>query len=141
MKAVIFLAVVIFACVVPCQAKENEFTIKISADGVSLNVEWEDNKSVEALRKILPLTVEMSAYGGFEQVGSLGSGAKSLPRNDSHMTAKPGDIMLYSGNQIVIFHGNNSWAYTRLGKITGKSQAELSEIFDKPGVTLKIFAE
>lgn len=138
MKAVIFLAVVIFACAVPCQAKENEFTIKISADGVSLNVEWENNKSVESLKKLLPLTVEMSAYGGFEQVGSLG---RSLPRNDSHMTAKPGDIMLYSGNQIVIFHGSNSWAYTRLGKITGKSRAELSEIFDKPGVTLKISAE
>ena len=138
MKVIICLVLVIFACAVPCQAKENEFTIKISADGVSLNVEWENNKSVEALRKILPITVEMSAYGGFEQVGSLG---RSLPRNDSHITAKPGDIMLYSGNQIVIFHGNNSWAYTRLGKITGKSRAELSEIFDKPGVTLKIFAE
>ena len=136
MKAVIFLAIVILLTgVASCSA---DLAMKISADGVSLNVEWENNKSVEALRKILPLTVEMSAYGGFEQVGRLG---RSLPRNDSHITAKPGDIMLYSGNQIVIFHGNNSWAYTRLGKITGKSRAELSEIFDKPGVTLKIFAE
>ena len=123
--------------VAPCTA-ENESDMKIFADGVSLNVEWEDNESVKALRKIIPLTVEMSAYGGFEQVGNLG---RTLPRNDTHITAKPGDIMLYSGNQIVIFHGSNSWAYTRLGKITGKSRAELSEIFDKPGVTLKIFAE
>ena len=123
--------------VAPCTA-ENESDMKISADGVSLNVEWEDNESVKALRKIIPLTVEMSAYGGFEQVGNLG---RTLPRNDTHITAKPGDIMLYSGNQIVIFHGSNSWAYTRLGKITGKSRAELSEIFDKPGVTLKISAD
>ena len=123
--------------VAPCTA-ENESDMKIFADGVSLNVEWEDNESVKALRKIIPLTVEMSAYGGFEQVGNLG---RTLPRNDTHITAKPGDIMLYSGNQIVIFHGSNSWAYTRLGKITGKSRAELSEIFDKPGVTLKISAD
>lgn len=112
--------------------------LKIAIDGVNIPVEWEDNESVNALKKLAPLTVEMSAYGGFEQVGSLG---RTLPRNDSHITAKPGDIMLYSGNQIVIFHGSNSWSYTRFGKITGKSQAELSEIFDKPGVTLKIFAE
>jgi len=136
LKVIICIVLVIFACAVPCQAKENEFTIKISADGVSLNVEWENNKSVEALKKILHLTVEKSAYGGFEQVGSLG---RTLPRNDSHITAKPGDIMLYSGNQIVIFHGSNSWAYTRLGKITGITKAGLAEILNKPGITLKIY--
>lgn len=134
MKTVIFLALMIL-CAAPCFA---DSSMKISVDGVSLNVEWEDNESVNALRKLAPLTVKMSAYGGFEQVGSLG---RNLPRNDTHITTKPGDIMLYSGNQIVIFHGTNSWAYTRLGKITGKSNAELTEIFDKPGVTLKISAE
>lgn len=134
MKTVIFLALTIL-CAAPCFA---DSSIKISVDGVRLNVEWEDNESVKALRKLAPVTVKMSAYGGFEQVGSLG---KNLPRNDTHITTKPGDIVLYSGNQIVIFHGANSWAYTRLGKITGKSNAELTEIFDKPGVTLKISAE
>ena len=112
--------------------------MKIFADGVSLNVEWEDNESVKALRKILPLTVEMSAYGGFEQVGSLG---RTLPRNDTHITTKPGDIVLYSGNQIVIFHGSNSWAYTRLGRITGITEAGLADILNKPGITLKISAD
>ena len=29
----------------------------------------------------------------------------------------PGDIVLYSGDQIVIFYGSNSWAYTRLGHV------------------------
>ena len=123
--------------VAPCTA-ENESAMKISADGVSLNVEWEDNESVKALRKIIPLTVEMSAYGGFEQVGNLG---RTLPRKDTHITTKPGDIVLYSGNQIVIFHGSNSWAYTRLGRITGITKAGLAEIFDKPGVTLTISAD
>ena len=134
MKAVIFLAVMIL-CAAPCFA---DSAMKIYVDGVSLNVEWEDNESVKALMKLAPVTVKMSAYGGFEQVGNLG---RNLPRNDTHITAKPGDIMLYSGNQIVIFHGHNSWSYTRLGKITGITKAGLAEILNKPGITLKISAD
>ena len=55
-----------------------------------------------------------SAYGGFEQVGSL---PQSFSRSDVQMTTQPGDIVLYSGNQLVIFFGSNSWSYTRLGHI------------------------
>lgn len=134
--AVIFLAVMIFVMgVASCSA---DSAMKIYVDGVSLNVEWEDNESVKALMKLAPVTVKMSTYGGFEQVGNLG---RNLPRNDTHITTKPGDIMLYSGNQIVIFHGSNSWAYTRLGKITGITKAGLAEILNKPGITLKISAD
>ena len=32
-------------------------------------------------------------------------------------TTRAGDIVLYTGNQIVIFYGSNSWSYTRLGRI------------------------
>lgn len=134
MKAVIFLAVMILWAA-PCFA---DSAMKISVDGVNVPVEWEDNASVEALKSLAPLTVKMSAYGGFEQVGSLG---RSLPRNDTHITTRAGDIVLYSGNQIVIFHGSNSWAYTRLGRITGITEAGLAEILDKPGVTLTISAD
>ena len=134
MKMIIFLAVIAL-WIAPCFAESD---MKISVDGVNIPVEWENNASVEALKKLAPLTVKMSAYGGFEQVGDLG---KNLPRNDTHINTKPGDIVLYSGNQIVIFHGSNSWAYTRLGKITGKTKAGLAEILNKPGITLKISAD
>ncbi|MBQ3914896.1 MAG: hypothetical protein II692_05885, partial [Paludibacteraceae bacterium] len=33
--------------------------------------------------------------------------------------------ILYSGNQIVLFYGSNSWSYTRLGRIEYSTQAEL----------------
>ena len=33
------------------------------------------------------------------------------------MTASSGDIVLYNGNNIVIFYGSNSWSYTKLGRI------------------------
>ena len=91
----------------------------LKINGEKFQVEWEDNESVEALKKLCPLTVEMSMYGGFEQVGSLGS---SLPRSDAQTTTDYGDIVLYSGNQIVIFYGTNSWAYTRLGHITADKE-------------------
>ena len=109
--------------------------LNIMIDGENIPVRWENNESVNALKNFAPLTVKLSAYGGFEQVGSLGH---NLPRSDIDMTTQPGDIVLYSGNQIVIFHGSNSWAYTKLGSITGKTLSELKAILDKPGVTLKI---
>lgn len=56
-----------------------------------------------------------SAYGGFEQVGSF---PRSFSRNDVQMTTEPGDIVLYSGNQLVVFFGSNSWSYTKLGHIS-----------------------
>lgn len=61
-----------------------------------------------------PITIRMSDYGGFEKVGSLG---ESLPTSDRQTTTEEGDIVLYSGNQIVIFYGTNSWSYTRLGHV------------------------
>ena len=109
--------------------------ISLSIAGQPLTVEWEDNASVDALRELLesgPLSVQLSQYGGFEQVGALGT---SLPRNDVRTTTEPGDIVLYSGNQIVIFYGSNSWAYTRLGRITGMSGEELSALLGVENVT------
>lgn len=111
----------------------NEITLTVS--GKRLTVEWAENASVDALRELLekrPLTVELSQYGGFEQVGALGT---SLPRNDVQTTTEPGDIVLYSGSQIVMFYGSNSWAYTRLGRITGMSGEELTALLGVGGVT------
>ena len=88
--------------------------IRLCLNGEEIPVTWEENDAVEALRGLLPLRVELSPYGGFEQVGALGD---SLPRNDTEITTEPGDIMLYSGNQIVLFYGSNTWQYTRLGRI------------------------
>ena len=106
-----------------------------------VSVEWEENESTAALlARALeePIEVPLSMYGGFEQVGSLG---ESLPRADAQITTRPGDIVLYSGNQIVLFYGSNSWAYTRLGRITGQSEAELTDLLGQGDVTITIFAE
>ena len=85
-----------------------------------------------------PLTIQMSMYGGFEQVGSIGS---SLPRNDVQTTTGAGDIVLYSGNQIVVFYGSNSWAYTRLGHITDQDAAGMAELLGNGDVIVTISME
>ena len=77
----------------------------------------ESNSAVDAFVDMMresPITIRMSDYGGFEKVGSLG---ESLPTSDRQTTTEEGDIVLYSGNQIVIFYGTNSWSYTRLGHV------------------------
>lgn len=94
------------------QKKEQSMKMYINAEKVS--VLWEDNESVKALNELLPIEIEMKMYSDFEQVGSIG---KKLPRNDVQMTTKSGDIVLYAGDQLVVFYGSNSWAYTKLGKI------------------------
>lgn len=76
-----------------------------------------DNEAVDALIEMMkeaPVVIQMSDYAGFEKVGSLGT---SLPSSNSQTTTQAGDIVLYQGNQIVIFYGSNSWSYTRLGYI------------------------
>ena len=74
----------------------------------------------------------MNKYGGFEQVGSIG---KTLPSNDINITTNPGDIVLYSSNQIVIFYGSNTWAYTKLGHIN-LSKDELENLLSNSNVTI-----
>lgn len=94
-----------------------------------------NNSSATAFYKLLqkaPLTIKLNEYGGFEKVGSIGS---SLPRNDKQIATTAGDIMLYQGNQITIFYNNNSWSYTRLGKVNGVTQTELKQILGKGDVT------
>lgn len=103
-----------------------------------VSVTWEDNESVDTLVNLVkaePLVINMSMYGGFEQVGSLG---ESLPRNDKQTSTSAGDIVLYSGNQIVVFYGSNSWAYTRLGRITDRTAAEMTDLLGSGNVTITI---
>jgi len=114
-----------------------KISIQITSDSGShtLSATLADNSSATAFYELLkkgPLTVKMSDYGSFEKVGSLGT---SLPRNDSKITTSAGDIILYQGNQITIYYDTNSWNFTRLGKVDGKSQTELKEILGKGDVT------
>lgn len=93
----------------------NKMVLKIGDSNFTATLE--DNEAVKALTEMMneaPIIIEMSDYSGFEKVGSLGT---SLPTDNKQTTTEVGDIVLYNGNQIVIFYGSNSWSYTKLGKI------------------------
>ena len=118
--------------------EEIEMNLKMKISDNEVEVIWEDNESVDALKQLVKdeaLIVEMSMYGGFEQVGSLGN---SLPRNDTQTVTEAGDIVLYSGNQIVVFYGSNSWAYTRLGHIADENKEELTELLGNGDVIIEL---
>lgn len=117
--------------------EEGDNDMQMMIGETPVTVAWEDNASVEALRALAAegIEIEMSMYGGFEQVGSIG---QSLPRDDAQTTTTSGDIVLYSGNQLVVFYGSNSWAYTRLGHITDQTPAQMKALLGSGDVTITL---
>lgn len=118
---------------VPAASEDTE-GMQLYIGSSAVPVVWEDNGSVRALSALLPLEIEMSLYGGFEQVGSIG---QSIERSDSRTTTKCGDIMLYSGDQIVLFFGQNTWSYTRLGHID-LGEDEITALLSGKNVTITL---
>lgn len=119
--------------------EENELmnkTLSLKIGNTIVDVDWLENDSIDALKELAKdgLTIKMNMYGGFEQVGSIG---KSIVSSDTRITTNPGDIVLYSSNQIVIFYGSNTWAYTKLGHIN-LSKSELTNLLGNSDVTITI---
>lgn len=100
--------------------------IEIQIGDAVMTAELENNIATEELVEILSddeIVMSASNYGGFEKVCSIG---QSIARADEQITTEPGDIMLYNGNQIVIFYDSNSWSYTPIGHIDASAE-ELEE--------------
>ena len=108
----------------------------LEINDIEVDVIWTDNDSVRALKNLAKdeLTINMSKYGGFEQVGSIGS---ALPSSDTIITTNPGDIVLYSSIQIVLFYDSNTWSYTKLGHIN-LSKSELTDLLGDEDVVITL---
>ena len=111
-------------------------TLVLKIDNTIVDVYWMDNVSVKELEKLAKdgLTIEMHKYSTFEQVGSL---PKSIKSSDTNITTTPGDIVLYSSNQIVLFYGSNTWDYTKLGHIN-LTKNELTDLLADEDVTITL---
>ena len=115
--------------------------VLLSINGNTVNVVWESDDIEKELRskirgKVL-LDIALKDYGGFEKTGKLGF---DLPTNDAELTAKPGDIMLYQGDQISIFYGENTWSYTKLGHIE-MDEAELRALLGDGDIYIRLWLE
>ena len=99
------------------EEENSEMQMNVQVGGSNFTATLEENEAVDALVDMMeqgPVTIQMSDYSGFEKVGPLGT---SIPASNQQTTTQAGDIVLYQGNQIVMFYGSNSWSYTRLGHI------------------------
>ena len=111
--------------------------MKMYINDKEIPVTWENNPSVSALKSNLQagdIVVSMSMYSNNEQVGPLD---KSYPSNDVQTTTNNGDIVLYRSDQIVLFYGSNSWAYTRLGKMD-LSKNEVVNLLSNGDVSIRL---
>ena len=118
---------------------EKEY-MKLYFNDTEIPVIWEDNQTVQELMEEArkgDVIVQMAMYSDNEQVGSL---EKSYTKNDEQITTYSGDIVLYSGDKIVVFYGSNSWAYTRLGKMN-IPESNVTELLSNGDITLKIAIE
>ena len=116
---------------------DEDTEMKLYFSDIEIPISWENCKAVRELEEEVAngdIIVSMSMYGGWEQVGSLG---RSYSRTDHQMTAQSGDVVLYNGNQIVVFYGSNAWSYTKLGRME-LSQNELEELLSNGDITLTI---
>lgn len=96
-------------------------TVYVTANGQTKAMTLTDNAATRQWEELLaagPMTIRMRDYGGFEKVGAL---PQALPSEDQQISTVPGDVMLYQGNSVVIFYGENTWAYTPLGKLEGSA--------------------
>ena len=104
--------------------EQTEMKMNVQIGDYNFTATLEDNEAVGELLDMMkegPVTIQMDDYSGFEKVGSLG---RSLTTSNSQTTTTAGDIVLYNGNNIVVFYGSTSWSYTRIGKIDDLSDWE-----------------
>lgn len=117
---------------------EGSNTMNITINDTTLTATMENNSSAQALLNMLqsgPLTIDMHDYAGMEKVGTLDT---TLPTNDQQITTEPGDIILYQGNQVTIYYGNNQWSLTKLGHIDNVTAEELRQLLGSENVTVTL---
>ena len=113
-----------------------DVNVYLTMNGEKMSLSLYDNATTRVLIDKLyqcDVTVTVEDYGDFEKVGSLGF---SLPTNDERITTEIGEVVLYQGDKITLFYGQNTWEYTRLGYIVGYSSELLVQILrDTDGAT------
>ena len=111
---------------------EETMTISLTIGDQVFKADIEASASGKAFCAKLPLTLEMNELNGNEKYCY----GISLPRADRHFgTIAAGDLMLYSGNCLVLFYGPaGGYSYTRIGKL--QSPAGLAAALGSGPVTV-----
>ena len=94
------------------------------------------NSSADALIALLErgdIALNMRDNGGFEKIAEL---ERSLPTNDIPLAAEPGDLILYNGNTVCLYYGENMYSLTRLGKIQNTDEETLRSLLGDGDVSI-----
>ncbi|GMA47570.1 cyclophilin-like fold protein [Tetragenococcus muriaticus] len=112
--------------------------LKLTFNNQELTATLADNSSAQALAEKLregDLTIKLDDFANMEKVGSLGF---SLPKNDERVNAVAGDLILYQGNNFVVYYDKNSWNFTRLGKIDIANPKDLKRTLGNGSLTVTL---
>jgi hypothetical protein len=96
-------------------------TMKITIGSNRFTVTLNDNPTVDALKPLLPFTVEMTELNGNEKYFDLPTKLPVAAANPG--TIQAGDLMLWQSNTLVLFYKSfrTSYSYTRIGRIDNAS--------------------
>ena len=97
----------------------------VSINNKELEIELDDNSTVSALVKLLPLELSMSDLNGNEKYAYLD---ESLPTNTySPKHIEAGDVMLFGDDCLVIFYKSfdTNYSYSKIGHV--KNLPELGD--------------
>lgn len=101
----------------------------------TFSVELADTQAAKELIALLPLTLNMQDHLHNEKFAEL---PKALSRNDQAIGCiEAGDIMLWSGDTLVVFYESfqSSYRYTKLGKIKNTEQLKNAVSTEKVTMT------
>ena len=134
---VIIVSVVVTAVIINNKDEDSNFPLEknqliddeeIAVDKVYIGInnetfemDLEDNSTVSALVKMLPLNLSMSDLNGNEKYAYFD---KPLPTNTySPKHIEAGDVMLFGDNCLVIFYESfdTSYNYSKIGRINNMS--------------------
>ncbi len=117
---------------------EQQGMIKITIGSRVFTATLNNRPAADALRSMLPLTLDMQDLNGNEKFHQLDTG---LPTSDHQPgTIQTGDLMLWSGNTLVLFYRTfkTGYPYTRIGRIDDPKG--LAEAVGKGKVTVRFEA-
>lgn len=112
---IIFLINFLVACIMELDAQTQKLVVTIGGNRFTATLN--DNETVKAFISLLPLNINMNEMGGYEKYYYL---SQSLPGSPSNVgTTYEGDLMIWSGNCLVLFYTtrSTSYSYIKLGRI------------------------
>lgn len=134
---IVFTLAVVMVPVTSHAASNHAGQLKITANNHTYYGKWSDNRSARAFKEKLqsgPVVVKAHDYEHMEKVGQL---PWSLQRTDRQITTKPGQVILYQGNQIVFYYRKNSWNFTSIAQVPNVSTHQLLKVLGHGKVTIQ----